>query len=219
MTFAGGTLRSGGRSGSGLPSCRATTQRSGRDAEALCPLRNVQRLASDRETSVAARVEELLFIGRPSAVRWLVVAVVLAAIKGVRRARPRTHVREERFEGLQPPRAHGNAPRPIARPRRMIGVRAALNHVAPGEVLRRALDRVPMRFGSRSALGRLAAAATGGSTTPQRRGVDHALRAACAAAPPERLSPLAPSGERLHPQLSEVLTNQRESSLGVRHAA
>ena len=71
----------------------------------------------------------------PSTVAWFVVAVVIDAVKGMRRCWPLTHVGEEVLE-LPPALAYGDATPAVAIPLLMSHPRAARDHRFPRSVNR-----------------------------------------------------------------------------------
>lgn len=101
------------------------------------PLRCGQALAKGFDVDAVAPISALFRDGRPPAVPRLVVAVAVDAVDRVRRRRPWTHVREERFKVIRPSLAHGDAAPAIQRVRVLAGVCAATAHRIPRVVLGR----------------------------------------------------------------------------------
>lgn len=107
------------------------------DAKMARRLRDGHPLSVDIDVDVPAGVIRLLPTRGPSAIGWLVVAVIVDAIQRVIRRRSLTHVEQECRVGLLPSLAHRNASASIVWPRRNLWIEAAADDVAPDSVLRR----------------------------------------------------------------------------------
>lgn len=102
-------------------------------AEALCPGRQTERFAAEREDVVVALVPTLLFPRSPPTVGGLVVTVVVQAFYTAT-FRWRTHIGQEGLEAVAPARAYGNAAASISDVCGHIAVTASVEHSLPDAV-------------------------------------------------------------------------------------
>src|SRR5262245_27301394 len=120
------------------------------------------RLSSTTRTPSArvGLVHRLIMSGRPSAIRRLVIPIVVDAIDGVIQARPFAHVVQERQEVSIPFGAYGDPASSVSRVRGVTFVSAARTHGIPrvvsgssgvpmsirGRLLARVFSELPLRF-------------------------------------------------------------------------
>ena len=111
--------------------------------------------------SIVAAITSLLFTGGPSAVSWLIVAVVVDAIKTVLQRWPWPHVRQKVFE-LSPAFARDNATSPVTRVRMVAYGKTAPKHGLPRSVLWRPAHAVRCATGD----GAISGVASTGNSAP-----------------------------------------------------
>lgn len=106
------------------------------NAGSFYPVGEAKCFALEREETVAAKVSVLFGGSSPSAVAWLIAAVVIDPIDGVLARRFRAHISEKVSE-VMPRLAYGNAPSAIDRIALVLQVHASLLHAMPCLVFRR----------------------------------------------------------------------------------
>lgn len=124
-----------------------------RDAESPSPLRNCLCHSIIRDVTTVSFVVCLLLVGLPSAVCWLVVAIVIDPSYRCSWKRHLPHVFKKVLKGLQPACADTDSPQTVSLELDVAWVVASLLHRFPAGVLRspgkpvRRFPAAPARFG------------------------------------------------------------------------
>lgn len=153
-----------------------------RNAELICPISKALGAPLESNKNGAAAISALLPFCRPSAVAWLVVAVVVDTVQRVRRARAQTHVADEAGVGLFPSAAHGNSSFAIVGVSEVLWIVASVSHLLPDAIFFCRRRPFSSRFGC--GLCGPSAAARPGFSCNETVGRDGAIRAAIAYAGP-----------------------------------
>lgn len=155
------------------------------EAEKVRPLRQGLRLAVVSDEHVASSIIGLLFSRGPSAIAWLVMALIVDALDRVIFGRTMANVfHEQRY--IQPSTANSNSDHPVGCKVWMVRLRAAANHLRPAwvsECLRQAVRAMSFNC----AINKEASTTLGVSRRKRAGNHDNFLSAIAAAEPRRRL--------------------------------
>ncbi len=182
-------------------------------AKVLSPIGHCLPLSIQLHESVVALVSRLLFVGTPSAVSRLVVAVVADAVKR-KTAWLRAHVRQEVLENL-PSLANPDSASAVSLEVVVLGIAASSLHPGPSVVCRRNLPvhRAMSMLGASSGSGlNSQAAARPRSLVTQHNTIDDLFGSALTSAVPLRSACIAVLGTGNHSPSADNLAGQVDCS-------
>lgn len=112
-------------------------------SQIVAPLSCRLRFSSECQESVGSHIARLLFLGRPAAVGWFVIAILIGvAIQGMPPSWALPHVSEKVNKAIRPtpPLAHANASASVIRVLFAVLIVAPVNCPTPCEILRRVFE-------------------------------------------------------------------------------
>ena len=102
-----------------------------RHSEPFCPLPNGQRFPFPSDIAIRSGIVSLDIARRPTTIAWLIITVVVNAVKCVIGAGPTANIFQKSGKGFSPTPTHLNTPPSVKAVRCSRRIGASLNHMSP----------------------------------------------------------------------------------------